>query len=206
MSTVTNVILTADVGEAEHGKAVPRIVEWLLEQEMGHPPLLRVDDLVGRQKGKAMEADVWVGAYNCLDLAAFVDVVEGAAWLERDDVALFVLLQDGDRFEPVELWGRSCVAVVARGAVTITDPPELRAWCNGYEVVAARSENGARHVLLFPATGKPYYYPADVDGDGWTVLDGSALVRDEGGAPTGKTVAERVRELGEPGHLWSVDT
>ena len=77
----------------------------------------------------------------------------------------------------------------------------LKAFCNGYETIAATSEDEAREILR----GMEMYDPEDLDGDGWTTLDLAAPMRDEDGKETGETVGDIVRAAGKPGHLWSVE-
>ena len=82
-----------------------------------------------------------------------------------------------------------------------TTETKLKAWCNGYEVIAAHSEDEAREVLR----AMDIYEPDDLDGDGWNVLRSDMRVRDEDGKPTGETVGDFVARAGKPEHLWSCE-
>lgn len=77
----------------------------------------------------------------------------------------------------------------------------LKAWCNGYEVVAASSEEEARSILS--ALG--WYEPEDVDGEGWKTLGDARKMRGEDGEELAQTVGDVVRESAEPRHLWSCE-
>ena len=85
---------------------------------------------------------------------------------------------------------------------------KLRAWCNGYEVVAAHSAEEAAQVLLAGCEGGPQYSAEDVEeveGDGWTMLPDDKFIVDEDHKPTKETVGDAVRTKGVPGFLWSVE-
>jgi hypothetical protein len=84
----------------------------------------------------------------------------------------------------------------------------LRAWSNGYEVVAAKSEEHAKEVLRAalgdgPGQG-PHYEEDELDGDGWYALDESAPIHNEDGEETGQTVGDILCESPLARHLWSV--
>lgn len=82
---------------------------------------------------------------------------------------------------------------------------ELQAWSNGYEVVAARSEDEARNVCGEWLTANRMDDDEDtIDGDGWRALDPSRVVKDDDGSEVG-TVASIVAEADFPRHLWSVE-
>lgn len=83
----------------------------------------------------------------------------------------------------------------------MNEPKPLRLWNNGYEGVAATSEEEARDVLR----AMNIYEEQDLDGDGWSVVEDEKLLRDEDGTLTTETVGDAVRALGKPGHLWSYD-
>ena len=95
MSRVTDVILTCGCGEEEHRTsgdpeyyvpAVDTINAWLSENNYGK--LIRVDHLV--TSGKAMQATVFIGAFNYLDLKEFIKVVDASPWDMKENMALFV--------------------------------------------------------------------------------------------------------------------
>ena len=77
----------------------------------------------------------------------------------------------------------------------------LQAWCNDYEVIAARSEEEAREVLR----KMNVYEEQDLDGEGWSVLANERAMRDEDGNLTTETVGDVLGESTEPRHLWSCE-
>ena len=89
---------------------------------------------------------------------------------------------------------------------------ELKAWCNGYEVVAATSEYEARAILLAapncasPTDAHPMYRDADeADGDGWYVLANEKRLVDDDGRWSGETIGSVLAARGLQGHMWSLD-
>lgn len=83
---------------------------------------------------------------------------------------------------------------------------KLQAWWNGYEVVAAHSEEEARDVLHESGkTGGPQYDEEDLDGDGWQALNDEHHVKDEDGNDLDETIGDQVRKAGKPSHLWSCE-
>lgn len=78
---------------------------------------------------------------------------------------------------------------------------DLPARSNGYEVVAATSEEHALEVLR----GLDWVEKGEEEGDGLEQLPDTAPMRDEDGTLSGETVGDLVRREGKPGHLWSID-
>lgn len=76
----------------------------------------------------------------------------------------------------------------------------LRAWCNGYECIAARSESEAREILR----AMTLYEDQDLDGDGWYVVEDDAVIKNDDGSPS-ETMAEILAESNEPRHLYSCE-
>jgi hypothetical protein len=115
MSRVTDVILTCGCSEEvgpEDGNptyrvpAVEPINEWLLKNNYGK--LVRVDEYV--TSGKAMQATVFIGAFNYLDLKEFIKVVDAAPWDVKENTALFVKEEEQDTFRQVVLdQGSQCL-------------------------------------------------------------------------------------------------
>lgn len=102
MSVVTDVILTTGLSTdvtlsdlnawfaGEHGDAVLHKVD-------------KPDDA----PGKRIQADIFIGAFNYLDLDALVEHLRGLAWddIDRSDVRLFVQEEhDEHGFHEVEIW------------------------------------------------------------------------------------------------------
>jgi uncharacterized small protein (TIGR04563 family) len=81
----------------------------------------------------------------------------------------------------------------------------FKAFCNDYEVVAARTEDEARETLRTTCLG---YEVEDLDGEGWTILPNEKELRSEEDPRSVETVgsflAQRLAESGgKPVHLWS---
>lgn len=88
---------------------------------------------------------------------------------------------------------------------------DLQAWSNGAEAFAARDEKHARDLCrttLYAGDAVTGYTETLIDemveNDGWEMLPDDSPMRDESG-PTGHTVRDMIVDLGEPGHLWSVE-
>lgn len=79
---------------------------------------------------------------------------------------------------------------------------DLKAWSNGYEVVAAESAEQAVEVLR--ATGMYAGDEEALEGDGWKELASDKFLHEEDGKRTDETVGDVVRESNEPRHIWSV--
>lgn len=80
---------------------------------------------------------------------------------------------------------------------------ELKAWCNGYEVVAAETEAQATEVLR--ATKM---YDGDeeaLEGDGWAVLPNEKMLINEDRTVADESVGDVLAESPEPRHLWSCE-
>lgn len=88
MSLVTNVLLKC----LWEQPCVDKINEWLEEHEKGK--LAKVDGYAGGRK--FMELDLYAGAFNYLDVIAFIDVVDGQPWDDREHVQLFIQEQKDD--------------------------------------------------------------------------------------------------------------
>lgn len=99
MSTVTDVILTCGLGDAEIGLVNQFFAN---DPSYGDAVLHRVDKPPGAE-GKAVQADVYLGAFNCLDLGAFVDHLRA---LERVDTLHLFVQEEHDEygFHEVEIW------------------------------------------------------------------------------------------------------
>ena len=94
MSTVTDVILTLSVLErdADDEDDTLHILQPELdriEREHGRKlfPLARVSQHA--TGGKAMQAVVFIGAYNCLPEDAFIEAIERTSWEAPEAVRLF---------------------------------------------------------------------------------------------------------------------
>jgi hypothetical protein len=91
MSRVTNVLVTAGIDEP----GVPVLNKWLELENYG--VLHNVTLAAGGSK--AVEADVWLGAFNYLNLKEFASAVERVKWESPGSVAIFIKEQEDERFE-----------------------------------------------------------------------------------------------------------
>lgn len=97
--------------------------------------------------------------------------------------------------------GKDYIRPVAGGCFV-----RLRAWSNGYDVVAATSEKQAHELLSLAHVMNGRFEPAvDLDGDGWRALNDDAPVLDADGKPTGETIGAAVLAAGEPKWMWSLE-
>jgi hypothetical protein len=99
MSRVTNIIITSDIAEEECGSTgIIQVNEWLADS--GYRPFHDLSDsdhkLIGGNR--ALEAHVYVGAFNYFDLREFANAVCKAHWAEPDNVRVFIQDQEKDCF------------------------------------------------------------------------------------------------------------
>ena len=100
MSTVTDVILTAQCGEDFDRDPVGPLNEWLLAN--GHPLMLQVDNLLGgERRGYAMQLCLWINACNYLEHDDFLRAVRECPWEDPDTVQVFFNYEEGDRVEEI---------------------------------------------------------------------------------------------------------
>lgn len=97
MSYVTNIILTATMlefeGDSDACPAVDHVNEWLRARGLGE---LKRADNIGNPR--ALEAAIFFGAFNYLDLGEFVEVIASAPWVDDEGVVVFVKRQDDGHF------------------------------------------------------------------------------------------------------------
>ena len=97
MSYVADVILTTFLegeGIDEPCKGVVELNEWLDSENYGI--LQRVDQYTGGRK--AQQADIYLGAFNYLDIGAFVEKIKSIKWVDPEYVQLFLKDEDDDLF------------------------------------------------------------------------------------------------------------
>lgn len=98
MSQVTNIILALSLFEGVEDDTcypwVDVINQWLAER--GNGKLQRVDALAGGVK--EMEAAVFIGAFNYLDIPKFIKAVDACDWEDRDGLSLFMKDSEAARF------------------------------------------------------------------------------------------------------------
>lgn len=96
MSIVTNVLLLT-TGYDRGAEAIQQLNAWLIGNSYHHQPMTEVDDRIGG--GKAMEAVVYAGAFDRLNLEAFVAEVRTRDWGDdRARTQLLVKQQDDNVF------------------------------------------------------------------------------------------------------------
>lgn len=98
MSHVTGVILTISLlEEGEYDgdfPAIDAVNAWLGLR--AHGEIKRVDFFSGGKK--AMQAAVFMGAFNYLNIKEFLSAVADAPWVNRDGLAIFVKDEHDERF------------------------------------------------------------------------------------------------------------
>ena len=95
MSTVTDVILI--VGCLTDQEQAERFSDALKLAGHTEARLKQVDDHAGGNK--AVQADIYMGAYNYLDDEAAVSAFYAIKWEERDQVQLLMKAENWDRFK-----------------------------------------------------------------------------------------------------------
>ena len=100
MSVVTNLVLCLGVSDGESaGRKIEEVNRYFADSCKG---LVSVDDPAlprGWYGGsKFLEADLYIGAFNHLDLQAFIGHIRSIRWKQPDCVQVFVKEQDDDRF------------------------------------------------------------------------------------------------------------
>lgn len=101
MSVVTNIIVTTALNDGslndDSYTSVDTLNAWLLATRDRPVDQLRlVRDHAGG--GKCFECDVWLGAFNHLDIDGFVAAFMAIEWEYRDCAQLMVLEEQRDRF------------------------------------------------------------------------------------------------------------
>jgi len=99
VSTVTDVLLASALDEED---AFAAVNEYLEQQEAGRGLLIANGLWSGAiLRGKAMQATVGFGAFNCLDWDGFCRAVITAPWREPQNVQLWVKRESDERFLPI---------------------------------------------------------------------------------------------------------
>ena len=102
MSTVTDIILTMGCHDLDVAK-----VNALLEPTVGENQLLYQVAKPAGSPGKVIQADIYIGAFNHLDLGEVVVCLQGLPLndYERESVRLFVQEEhDEHGFHEVRIW------------------------------------------------------------------------------------------------------
>jgi hypothetical protein len=106
MSVVTNVLLSLGVLD---GEVTPNRIEEV-NRYFGDSckGLVSVHDSTLPHcwygGSKALEADIFIGAFNLLDLQAFLGYLRSIPWKQRDCVQLFIKEQEDERFRLLNLF------------------------------------------------------------------------------------------------------
>jgi len=100
MSHVSDVIICLSPGEEIDDNAttppIQEINKYLMAQNRGE--LKKVDDYAGGYK--AVQAAVWMGAFNHLDIPEFLNVVKAQQWEGREIVQVFIKDEHEKTFTP----------------------------------------------------------------------------------------------------------
>jgi len=99
MSVVTNVIIKTLFDEVE---AISHVNEWLKKHHRADQRLFEPLGLEVYTAGtKAMECELFLGAFNHLEVAPFTQACKSAPWGDFDTVQVLVQKQDDDLFQDV---------------------------------------------------------------------------------------------------------
>ncbi len=92
MSVVTSIILTTSLSEEDglYCPAVEELNEWMRANRYGE--FKRVDGYAGGNK--AVQAVVFMGAFNYLNMDKFAEVFRRVNWEDLDSVKLFVQYEE----------------------------------------------------------------------------------------------------------------
>jgi hypothetical protein len=90
MSYVSNVILLTFIEDP----GIKDVQLWL--SGAGALPLNQIDGFAGGTK--AIEHEIWAGAYNWLDVPEFIKAVENAGWEFPSDVQLLIKREGDELF------------------------------------------------------------------------------------------------------------
>jgi hypothetical protein len=90
MSCVSNVILLTFIED----QGIKDVQLWL--SRAGALPLNQIDGFSGGTK--AVEHEIWAGAYNWLDVPEFIKAVKNASWEFPSDVQLLIKEESDDLF------------------------------------------------------------------------------------------------------------
>ena len=115
MSNVTNVILHISIlEEGQEDEPILPIGELNKCLEDLHTSFSRVDQYAGG--GKVFEAEVFMAAFNHTPTAEIVRLVKIQSWKYPQDVQLFIMEQEEDRFIEHR------IAQAPQGSTDIVDP------------------------------------------------------------------------------------
>lgn len=95
MSVVTNVILCVPAGE--HAASMKHVNDYLGKLE-DRPTQLKLFPEGAEGGTKYLEVELWIGAFNHLDVQSFIDAVSSAPWEDPEIVQLLIQEQDEDVF------------------------------------------------------------------------------------------------------------
>jgi hypothetical protein len=90
MSYVSNVILLTFIED----QGIKDVQLWL--SRAGAGSLKQIDGFSGGTK--AVEHEIWAGAYNWLDIPEFIKAVKSASWMYPSDVQLLIKEEGDDLF------------------------------------------------------------------------------------------------------------
>lgn len=126
MSTVTNIIVTSSIMNEEHHQLLAGVNEKLKEYGFF------VNVTKYATSYRVVEAQVWLGAFNHLDLSVLLDAICEAPWEDPEDLRMFIQRQDDNSFSCLEISVPSGSAL-PRGIETKEEEPLTR-----YEVASQK--------------------------------------------------------------------
>ena len=108
MSHVTDVIVTTGLADGnmetvEHLNEYFRVLAVEAEFDPADAPQLQEMTAFYSKSGKAIQARIWVGAFNYMDHGRFIKAMRSVPWHDPEEVQLFVNTEHGEEgFQRVE--------------------------------------------------------------------------------------------------------
>lgn len=96
MSSVTNIIVTSSIFNDD-----PQLLESVNEKLKQYGFFVNVAKYATSYK--VVEAQVWLGAFNYLDLGVFLDAIHAVPWEDPEDLRIFIQRQCDNSFSCLEI-------------------------------------------------------------------------------------------------------
>lgn len=96
MSNVTNIIVTSSIMNDS-----PQLLESVNEKLKQYGFFVNVAKYATSYK--VVEAQVWLGAFNYLDLRVFLDAIHAVPWEDPEDLRIFIQRQRDNSFSCLEI-------------------------------------------------------------------------------------------------------
>ncbi|WP_027394089.1 hypothetical protein [Aquimarina latercula] len=105
MSEVTNLILTCSTGEKEK-LILSKINQFKMDNKLFKIVSINDKTLPDAWYGgtKYMECNIFIGAYNYLNLEKLIDNLKSIEWEDPEDVQLIIKQQNDDHFRIINLF------------------------------------------------------------------------------------------------------